>query len=119
LVLSRFGGNKNLLQKAAKMFPSESDAVLSAIDQAKSEGNLPNLESAAHTLKGLCRMFEANDAAGIAFEMETGARAGNLATEEQVQRLKSEIRRAAESIAQLVDQLAQSTERGLAKSTST
>ncbi len=54
LVLRRFGGNKALLEKAARMFPTEAATILSTISQARSQGSAPNLESAVHTLKGIC-----------------------------------------------------------------
>ncbi len=100
LVLGRFGGNQNLLRKAAGMFPSEADAALAAMEQARAAGDLAHLQSFAHTLKGICRMFEANDAAHIAFALETAARAGTLGTDQQIDQLKVELQRAMAAVAQ-------------------
>jgi response regulator RpfG family c-di-GMP phosphodiesterase len=98
LVLKRFGGNKALLQRAAAMFPSELEMVLTAIDQARSEANLADLQTAAHTLKGMCRMFEVNAAAQAASELETTARQGGLGADEEIARLRSEVRRGVEAV---------------------
>jgi two-component system sensor histidine kinase/response regulator len=104
VVLGRFGGNQKLLQQAAGMFPSEADAALAAIIQARAAGDLAHLESFAHTLKGICRMFEANDAAQIAFVLETAARSGNLGTDAQVEQLKSQLSLAIGAVAQFESQ---------------
>ena len=42
-LLGRFGGNRNLLQKAAAMFPAEATSLLAAIDRACEAGNLADL----------------------------------------------------------------------------
>lgn len=100
LVLGRFGGDRTLLQKAASMFPSEANALLAVIEQARDTGNLADLQTAAHTLKGICRMFEANEPAQVAFEIETAARSQNLGTAGQVEDLKLEVERAIAALAQ-------------------
>jgi CheY-like chemotaxis protein len=106
-VLQRFGGNKTLLRQTADMFSAESSVLLIKIERAHVEADLPSLQSAAHTLKGMCRIFEANEAAQAAFMLEGVARAGSAGTDQQVEGLKSELRRAAEAIAELDRQLAQ------------
>jgi len=116
LVLHRFGGNKDLLLKAAKMFTDESQALLTALEQARSAGDHSALESAAHTLKGLCRMFEVNQTAKLALQLEIVAREGNLGGQDQIQRLKAATERAAQIIAQLEGRLANPS--ALARSTS-
>jgi two-component system, sensor histidine kinase and response regulator len=101
LVLGRFGGNTKLLRKAAAMFPAEAELALSTISRARVEGDLPALQSSAHTLKGMCRMFEANAAAEVAFALETAAREGGSGSGAQVDALRLEIRRAVAAIALL------------------
>jgi CheY-like chemotaxis protein len=102
LVLGRFGGNRTLLQQVAGMFAPESELLLASIDRARAASKFSELESNAHTLKGMCRMFEVNHASNIAFELETAGRDGNAGADAQVELLKLEIRRAASAIAQLV-----------------
>ena len=101
IVLNRFGGNTSLLRKAAGMFSTEAESALSAIEEACSKGDAARLLSSAHTLKGMCRMFEANAAAQIAVEMEMGAREGRLGSAAKVDSLESEVRRAMTAIALL------------------
>jgi hypothetical protein len=55
----------------------------------------------------MCRTFEANEAAQAVFMLEMAARAGSAGTDRDVEGLKSEVRRAAEAIAELDRQLAQ------------
>ncbi len=101
IVLTRFGGNTNLLCKAAGMFSAEAESALSTIEKACSEGDHARLLSSAHTLKGMCRMFEANAAAHFAFDLETTAREGRSGSGAQVDSLKSEVRRAITAVALL------------------
>jgi two-component system, sensor histidine kinase and response regulator len=100
-VLGRFGGNRSLLQKAAAMFPSEADLLISAIDVACRETDLAKLQFSAHNLKGICKMFDAENAAELAFEFEKAARAGRSAEGQELDRLKFEVRRAVDAIAEL------------------
>jgi len=104
VVLSRFGGNRELLKKAARMFPAESVTAIAAVDQARATGNIADLETAAHTLKGLCRMFEASEAAQWAFDVETAARGGHSGTNSQIEMLKAAVESAARSIEHMADQ---------------
>ena len=106
LLLERFGGNQVLLRQTAAMFSAESSILLIKIERAHVEADLPHLQSAAHTLKGMCRTFEANEAAQAVFMLEMAARAGSAGTDRDVEGLKSEVRRAAEAIAELDRQLA-------------
>jgi len=105
LILTRFGGNTRLARKAAGMFPRESLLALSSIEKAREVGDLPGVESSAHTLKSICRMFEANEAAKIALEIETAAREGSPVTDRQLQMLNSEILLATNSIAKMESRL--------------
>ena len=117
-VLRRFGGIASLLQEAAAMFPPEADALLAAIELACRESDLPKLQSGAHTLKGICKMFEANAAADLAFEFEAAAREGTPTTERQLDRLKAEVLLAKEAIAEIASGVPDLSPCGMAKTTS-
>ena len=104
VVLGRFAGNRNLLRKAANMFPDETEAALGAIEQARAASDLPGLQRAAHTLKSICKMFEAAEAAEAAFALEAGARSGSLGTDQQVEELQGAIRRASVGVARLTSE---------------
>jgi two-component system sensor histidine kinase/response regulator len=106
LVLERFGGDESLLRETAGMYSAESGILLNKIERARVESDLPNLQSAAHTLKGMCRTFEANEAAQAAYNLERVAEAGSAGTDQQVEELKSEVRRAAQALSELDRQLA-------------
>jgi hypothetical protein len=49
----------------------------------------------------MCRTFDATDAANLALEVESAARAGHLCEGEQVQALKAEMRRAIAAVRDL------------------
>ena len=98
VILQRFGGNENLLRKAASMFPTEAETLLATLSRAREAGNVADLLTAAHTLKGMLRMFEVNRAANAAFELEREAREGSLGTVEQYEFLKSEVARAVKAV---------------------
>jgi two-component system sensor histidine kinase/response regulator len=118
VVLNRFGGNTKLIEKAAAMFPAEAELALAAIERAHAEGDLAVLHSSAHTLKGMCRMFEANAAAAIAFELETAAREGRAGSNLQIDSLKSEVRSAITAITRLAERTSvNAEEKTQAKST--
>ena len=104
LILGRFGGNQNLFKKAASMFPGEAASLLEAIEQAQQTENLEELQRAAHTLKGICKMFEAAEAASAALELEAMARSGRRGTEQQVEKLRAELERAMAALNQLETQ---------------
>jgi HPt (histidine-containing phosphotransfer) domain-containing protein len=88
------------------MFSAESSILLNKIERAHVGSDLPNLQSAAHTLKGMCRTFAANEAAQAAYKLELVAQAGSAGTDQQVEELKSEVRRAAQALSELDLQLA-------------
>ncbi|HEX4603367.1 MAG TPA: response regulator, partial [Candidatus Angelobacter sp.] len=62
-MLRRFGGNQELLQSLVQMFPEESEKVLTAMKAARSDKKADQVHLNAHTLKGMCKMFEAAAAA--------------------------------------------------------
>jgi signal transduction histidine kinase/CheY-like chemotaxis protein len=98
LVLGRFGGNRTLFQKAAEMFTTEAKSLMEALERARKACKVQELETAAHTLKGICRMFEATGAAEIAFKLETAARSGSTGADDDVELLRKEIDRAVDAV---------------------
>lgn len=111
LLLERFGGSRDLLRKAAGMFPAECTSALSSIEKAQAAGDMRQLEMAAHTIKGLCGIFEATEAAQAALEMEMAARSGNPEAVPSLERLKSVLDSAAQSVERLSEELAKEEQR--------
>jgi CheY-like chemotaxis protein len=97
-VLDRCGGDKELLETLAGMFPAETGKLFQSLDRARFAGDIHDVQINAHTLKGLCGTFEAKEAACAASELEQAARGGNLGTDEQFAVLKTELCRAVEAI---------------------
>src|SRR5437588_5629439 len=62
-LLERVGGDQELLASMAGMFPEEVQKCLSALDLARSAKNAGDVHMNAHTLKGICNMFDATLAA--------------------------------------------------------
>ncbi len=100
-MLQRFGGNQDLLRTATNIFPEEAARVLAALDRSRSGGRSKEVELHAHTLKGLCMMFEAAAAAKAAHDLEKTARRGDLGTDAQMNALREEMARAVEAVQQL------------------
>ncbi len=100
-VLKRCGGDHDLLETLAGMFPEESSKLLAALELARATNNVNEVRASAHTLKGLCGMFEVTQAASAAFELETIASEGALGSEAQVSALRAELILAIEAVRQL------------------
>jgi len=100
-MLQRFGGNQDLLRTATTIFPDEAAKVLAALERSRSGGSSKGVELHAHTLKGLCKMFEAAAAARAAHELEKIARKGELGTDAQVSALREHLAQAVEAVQQL------------------
>jgi len=101
IVLRRCGGDQELLESLAGIFPEEASKLMAALDLARSAENANEIQLSAHTLKGLCAMFEATQAASAALELENCASEGALGTEAQVSALREELARAVEAVQQL------------------
>ncbi|HEX4605031.1 MAG TPA: Hpt domain-containing protein, partial [Candidatus Angelobacter sp.] len=97
-MLRRFGGNQELLQSIAQMFPEESEKVLAAMKAARSDKKADQVHLNAHTLKGMCKMFEAAAAADAASDLEATASAGGLGTDVQVDLLSEELSRVVQAV---------------------
>jgi HPt (histidine-containing phosphotransfer) domain-containing protein len=107
-MLRRLGDNRKLLQSLAEMFPDEAANVLAAIKDARATKNAGEVHLNAHTLKGMCKMFDATSAADAASDLETTAAGGNLGSELQVSTLTSELDRAVQAVRSLHESLATS-----------
>lgn len=73
-------GDESLFDEIAALFVTDMPGYLTEIDAALAAGDAPRLARAAHTLKGLFATFASPAGQAIALELETAARAGNLAT---------------------------------------
>src|SRR5205809_3577047 len=99
--LERVGGDQELLVSMAGMFPDEVQKCLSALEAARSAKNASDVQINAHTLKGICNMFDATMAASAALALEVTAQDGALGSEAQVNILRAELDRAMLAVRQL------------------
>jgi len=99
--LERVGGDQELLVSMAGMFPDEVQKCLSALEAARSAKNASDVQINAHTLKGICNMFDATLAASAALDLEMTAQDGALGSEAQVNILRAELDRAMLAVRQL------------------
>ena len=76
--LDRMGGDTGLLEEVARLFLEGTPRLLDQIRVAVSSRNLPELEQAAHTLKGSAQDFGAAAAVEAASRLEQLGRAGDL-----------------------------------------
>ena len=97
---NRFGGDQELLTTIAEMFPGETAKALQSVERARTENDAVTLRREAHSLKSMCKMFEATHAAGLALELETAAEEGSVGTDQQLQTLKTAVAAAAEAVVQ-------------------
>src|SRR5207302_1497658 len=100
-LLERVGGDQELLVSMAGMFPDEVQKCMSALEAARSAKNASDVQMNAHTLKGICNMFDATLAAGTALDLETTAQDGALGSEKQISILRAELDRAVHAVRQL------------------
>jgi len=103
-VLKRCGGDHDLLATVAGMFPSESSKLFKSMEESRAASDWLTMQRSAHTLKGMCGMFEATRAANAARELEQIARDGSPGTSEQIELLKTELAYAVEAVTQLQPQ---------------
>ena len=92
-----------LLQDMASLFCTECPKLMAGIRGAITQGELPELRRAAHTLKGAAEVFTASPTVVAALRLETMGREANLtgvedawsALEEVIAQLLPALRRAA------------------------
>jgi signal transduction histidine kinase/CheY-like chemotaxis protein len=90
-MLRGLGGNETLLQTLVEMFPEETGKLYTAMQEARRDQSAGDFEIRAHTLKGICKMFGATLAVGIAQELENAALTGSLGTDAQMEILGQEL----------------------------
>ncbi|HLJ29536.1 MAG TPA: response regulator [Candidatus Angelobacter sp.] len=100
-VLHRCGGDHELLASLVGMFPEESRKLLQDLERARASGDAKAVQLSAHSLKGMCNMFEVREAGNAAFELERAAAEGGLGTDQQLEHLKTELGRAVDAVARL------------------
>jgi two-component system sensor histidine kinase/response regulator len=76
--LKRMDGDLVLFQHLIGFFADDAPALLVEISGAIETGNAALLERSAHSLKGLCRNFDASEAAQAAERLETACRNNRL-----------------------------------------
>jgi HPt (histidine-containing phosphotransfer) domain-containing protein len=99
-LLERVGGDQELLVSMASLFPEEVQKCMVALEVAHSAKNAREVQINAHTLKGICNMFDATEAANAALDLEMTAHDGSLGSETQINTLRVELDRAVEAIKQ-------------------
>jgi len=100
-VLDRCGGDHDLMGTLVGMFPGELRKLLGTLERARSAGDVHGVQINAHTIKGMCGMFEAKQAVGAALELEKAAGAGHLGTDRQFEVLRIELVRAMDAVTEL------------------
>lgn len=78
LALERVGGDEELLREIAVLFLEDCPSLMTKIDQAVAANDAPNLERAAHSLKGSVANFGSDAAYQAAFDLEQIGRFKNL-----------------------------------------
>jgi HPt (histidine-containing phosphotransfer) domain-containing protein len=79
LTLERLGGDAALLVEIAQIYTATARAQLQVIGAALTAGNLDKVYREAHSLKGATSVFEAPAAVACLSELESEAKAGNVA----------------------------------------
>jgi len=101
-VLSRFDGDKALLQEAAELFRHSIPRLLSQLRDAVDKGDLILVERTAHSIKGSVGNFGGIAAMDSAMSLEMMGRRGDLSeAAEALESLEGEVDRLIPAIAQL------------------
>src|SRR5216683_4329703 len=103
-ILRRFGGRKKLALDLTGMFPQEAGKVLAALDAARVANDAGAVQTHAHTLKGMLKMFEAVTAADAAAALETAGKNGGIGADEQMEALRREVRATMEAVRRMHEQ---------------
>ncbi len=78
LLMTRVGGDAELLDELVDLFLKNSSRMLFAVEQAVHEGKAETIEKAAHSLKGSVGNFAADRAFQAAMKLETMGREGRV-----------------------------------------
>lgn len=76
--LARLGGDPHLFDEIVVLFLEDSPQLLERARRSLEEQDMPTLERAAHSLKGLSVNFDAAAMASAAYSLEQGAHDGDL-----------------------------------------
>jgi CheY-like chemotaxis protein len=104
-VLGRCGGDQELLVTLAEIFPDESRKLLASLVAARASGDAGAVHFNAHTLKSMCKAFEAHEAAAAALELERAANHGSRGTDELWNSLQTQLARAIDAVIHLQNSL--------------
>ncbi len=77
-LLSRVGGDVELLAEMARLFEGNAGLLLEALREAAERGDTESLQFAAHQLRGSAANFDAQGVCAAADELENLGRRGNL-----------------------------------------
>ncbi len=72
-------GDRTLLTELIEIFLEDCPLKLHELEQAVTEGNAIRIKETAHSLKGMVACFSTRKSQGLADEMESLGKAGNLA----------------------------------------
>jgi len=97
----RCGGDYQLVETLAEMFPPEALKLLHNVELAQTQRDLRGLQLAAHTLKGMCSMFDAVEATEAAMELEMAAASSDFGSEAQLESLQIEVHRAINMVSEI------------------
>ena len=98
------GGDEDLLRIIVSAFLDESPKLLDSLQNAAKSVDMDGLRMAAHALKGAIRYFGETDAYRLAYELESGANAGQIEDlSGKVEQLSNEVTALREFLSQAID----------------
>lgn len=94
VALSRLNGNVDLFRDMVAFFGEDAPRLLDEVASSIESGTATQVRRAAHSLKGLCANFEAEQARDVALRMEEAGRDEDLTTASELfPRLSAEVSR--------------------------
>jgi CheY-like chemotaxis protein len=78
MLLNAFDGDWDFLKEVVDVFLSDYPKLIENLRQASADSNSDALMRAAHSLKGMLKNFQAEQAAGVAFELEQKGKGDNF-----------------------------------------
>jgi CheY-like chemotaxis protein len=77
LLLKAFDGDWSFLEEVVEVFLSDYPRLMDDLRRANTEGDCDLLMRSAHSLKGMLKNFQAESAAGVAYQIEKKAKTEN------------------------------------------
>jgi two-component system, sensor histidine kinase and response regulator len=105
--LHRMGDDQELFHEMAELLRQDAPALLDAVNVAYQQGDVPRLERASHTLKGLAANFGAARTVSAAAEVE------KLAKQRRSTGMPAAISELEEALDELIAALAATTDAGI------